>query len=225
MVEDERYLMQLIAYVHLNPVQAGIVGNPAEHELSGHREIVGLADFGLVARDQVLTLYGDTEAEASHHYESALASALGGDTNWLDSTPGHLPWWERQVDRPLKPPPLSAWVDSDGRPHREARPRLSALAFTEAACIQLGTSLDHVTETSRRRELTELRFLVIGLGIERWSQRAGELAEVFGRRSDYVSWWAKRARELRLSDPAWAEKYETLDEGMRRDLKEGESTP
>ena len=53
-------------------------------------------------------------------------------------------------------------------------------------------------------------------GIERWGQKAGEIAEIFQRRADYVSWWAKRARELRLSNLDWAQRYETLDESLRR---------
>ncbi len=57
--------------------------------------------------------------------------------------------------------------------------------------------------------------MVVGLGIERWGQAAGELAEIFGRRADYVSWWAKRARALRLGDPEWARRYDALDESMR----------
>jgi REP element-mobilizing transposase RayT len=39
-VDDERYLLQLIAYVHLNPVAAGVVDEPGRHRWSGHRELL-----------------------------------------------------------------------------------------------------------------------------------------------------------------------------------------
>jgi len=40
-VADERYVMQLVAYVHLNPVKAGLTEDAGGHPWSGHRDIVG----------------------------------------------------------------------------------------------------------------------------------------------------------------------------------------
>ncbi len=109
-----------------------------------------------------------------------------------------------------------AWIDGEGRPSRELRPKLDAEAYVVSACSELESSLDELVVRSRRRDLAELRFLIVGLGIERWGPRAGEIAEIFGRRPDYVSWWAKRARELRLANLEWALRYESLDECLRR---------
>jgi REP element-mobilizing transposase RayT len=215
LVMNESYLQQLIAYVHLNPVVAGIVGDPVDHELSGHREVLGLSNYGLIDRDLVLSLYGDTVTVATRNYQSALAASQQGGERWLVSSPGRLPWWGRQVDRPVEPPAPAAWVDGEGRPNRATRPTLSAREFVKAACNVVGMSADEFNGRSRKQELANARFLVVGLGIERWGQRAGELAEVLGRRADYVSWWARRARQLRLDDPEWAERYESVDERLR----------
>jgi REP element-mobilizing transposase RayT len=38
MVSGDRYLLQLIAYIHLNPVSAGLAGDPAAYRWSGHRD-------------------------------------------------------------------------------------------------------------------------------------------------------------------------------------------
>jgi REP element-mobilizing transposase RayT len=216
LVLNEDYLLQLISYVHLNPVVAGMVDDPADHELSGHREVLGLSNYGLIDREQVLALYGDTVNVALRNYQSALAASREGGERWLRLSPGRLPWWGRQVDKPLEPPTAAAWVDVEGRPNRAARPRLSAQEFVEAACAQLGMSADELSVQSRKRELANARFLVVGLGIERWGQRAGELAGILGRRADYVSWWARRARQLRLDDPGWAERYYAMDENLRK---------
>jgi len=40
-VADERYLRQLLAYIHLNPVVAGAASDPARYRWSGHRELLG----------------------------------------------------------------------------------------------------------------------------------------------------------------------------------------
>ena len=38
LIEDQVYFDQLLAYIHLNPVRAGIVEDPAQYRWSGHRE-------------------------------------------------------------------------------------------------------------------------------------------------------------------------------------------
>ena len=42
-VDDQRYLDQLLIYIHLNPLQAGLVADPAEYRWSGHHELLGAA--------------------------------------------------------------------------------------------------------------------------------------------------------------------------------------
>jgi REP element-mobilizing transposase RayT len=41
LVEDSLQFDRLIAHIHLNPVQAGVVDDPAEYVFSGHRELLG----------------------------------------------------------------------------------------------------------------------------------------------------------------------------------------
>ena len=41
LVEDPGYLDGLIVYIHLNPVVAGLVDDPAAYAFSGHRELLG----------------------------------------------------------------------------------------------------------------------------------------------------------------------------------------
>ena len=55
-VDDDEHLAQLIAYVHLNPVSAGIVDRPKSYKMSGHRDILGLRKRPIVSVDDVLAL-------------------------------------------------------------------------------------------------------------------------------------------------------------------------
>ncbi len=215
LVEDERYLMQLIAYVHLNPVEAGVVADPAQYPLSGNRQVLAAGEPGPVAREAVLAIYGAHEREAVRSYLSSLSASRTHGEDWMHTLPGALPWWRRQVDRPINEPDLVARVDADGRASREARPRLEALTYLEAASAELGVTLQELTDRSRRQALAELRFLVVGVGIERWGQRAGQLAAALGRRPDFVSWWARKAGSMRRSDPAWDRRFDLLDERLR----------
>lgn len=220
LVADEGYLLQLVAYVHLNPVSANLVHDPADHELSGHREILGLTDYGLVSRDTVLSLYGETEREAREGYVAALEAARQG-TGWLRARPGGLPWWKRQIDRRVEPEPPESGVASDGRPARPARPVLGAEEYLEAACTETGTSLGELRSRTRRWAVSRVRFLIVGLGVERWRQSATGLAAALDRRPDLVSWWARRAVELRHELAQQAAAYEELDERLRIRFESG----
>ena len=68
MVEDARYPDQLIAYIHLNPVVAGLVDDPAQHTFCGHRELLGKVTKPLIDVESVLGLF--------RRYGSKSASSL-----------------------------------------------------------------------------------------------------------------------------------------------------
>ena len=101
LVEDERYLMPLIAYIHLNPVAAGLVADPADHRASGHRELLGCSPVRLVDVDAALELFAGTRRDARRVY---LATLRGIQEKRLPGeAPGRLPWWQPEPDRSPEP--------------------------------------------------------------------------------------------------------------------------
>lgn len=98
-LEDAREVVQAIAYVHLNPVAASLVENPADYARSGHRELIGKAPPRLVDVDATLGMYGTTAGRARRSYLATLKRAR--DAGWLSASPGALPWWGSEADRPL----------------------------------------------------------------------------------------------------------------------------
>ena len=45
LVDGDSYLLELIRYIHLNPVRAGMVTDPEEYLLSGHRAYLGIENL------------------------------------------------------------------------------------------------------------------------------------------------------------------------------------
>lgn len=211
-VTGERYLMQLIAYIHLNPVSAGLVPDPAEHTLSGHRELLGRRGSGLVDVDGVLRLFGPTRRAARASYVSMLDGVR--HEAWRGAEPGQLPWWAREADRPLDGEVAASKLDALGRSCGLDRVALDAVTFVRLACQVLEVDAAQVLGGRLDRATTRLRSLIAGLAIERWRVRAGQLAGVFGRRPEVISRWAKQAGELRRADPTFAQRYEALDVAM-----------
>jgi REP element-mobilizing transposase RayT len=89
-VDGQSYFEQLLAYIHLNPVTAGIVDDPADYQWSGHRELLGLRRPVLVDVDETLSSFGTTRGEAREHYLNRVR--LCGETKWLQMGIRSLPW-------------------------------------------------------------------------------------------------------------------------------------
>lgn len=56
--DSDTYLTELIRYIHLNPVSAGMVDRPGDYPYSGHREYLGLSPPRLTDIDRVLRRMG-----------------------------------------------------------------------------------------------------------------------------------------------------------------------
>jgi REP element-mobilizing transposase RayT len=217
-VEDEGYLLQLVAYIHLNPVTAKVVSDPAGYRHSGHRELLRTTASALVDAEQTLSLYGDSVRTARRRYVRAL-ERVDAET-WRTHLPGALPWWGSERDRPLDPPPPAAWIDHQGLSTGRDRPLLSAADFLERCAAVLEIPVGRLAERRRDVAASRLRYLVAGVGIERWRQRPAALAQCLGRWPEAVGRWAKRAGELRQTDESFSAAYDSLDERLSSQLEE-----
>ncbi len=87
-VEGNRYLKELVRYIHLNPVRAGLVNHPEKYPWSSHRAYLLLADYTWLTRDNVLKKFGNTQNEALTSYESYVLKGIGIEST-LDFKSGH----------------------------------------------------------------------------------------------------------------------------------------
>lgn len=74
LVDADAYLLELVRYIHLNPVRAGLVKDPARFLWSGHRAYLGHARQDWLYRDRVLAMLGGS-VEA---YDAFVADGIGG---------------------------------------------------------------------------------------------------------------------------------------------------
>jgi putative transposase len=91
LIDDQRYFDQLLVYIHLNPVAAGLVCDPYEYRWSGHREILGRPRAPIVDVDEVLQLFGGMRQSARAGYVRTPKGAVSQE--WIGEAPGKLPWW------------------------------------------------------------------------------------------------------------------------------------
>jgi REP element-mobilizing transposase RayT len=214
LVDGERDLQQLIVYIHLNPVGAGAVRDPARYRWSGHVGILGGDDHGLVDAEETLLAFGDTRETARRSYVHALGAAAGA--SWLGREPGRLPWWRdggggQEASLPEGAPRLDA-LGSSTAPERRALPPDEYLV---AAANALDVGLPALAGSRSGRELTRLREMLALVGVETYGVRVKDLAQRLGKNPGVVSRWANMAGERRSHDDAFRERMEQLAADVR----------
>ncbi len=156
-VTEPRYLQQLIAYVHLNPVKAGLVEDPDAYALSGHRDVVRRRKNPIVSVNDTLLAFCPGRRSAFAAYRNAL-----GETEkqgWSVWGTGHLPWWK--LGRPLKnhelPESESESLDVQGRSTAPYRRRRSAEDWLSFACEHLGVTQEDIASRRRDSRIIQMR--------------------------------------------------------------------
>jgi REP element-mobilizing transposase RayT len=70
--QSDRYLCELVRYIHLNPVRAQMVDEPEQYRYSGHRAYLGLQPAGIVDVDPVLRHFGVKKHLARQAYSQFM---------------------------------------------------------------------------------------------------------------------------------------------------------
>lgn len=97
-VDADEYALELSRYIHLNPVRAGMVGNPGDHEWSSYRAYIGrsvapdwlktgciLSSFGRESREAKYRAFVEENVEAvySSPLEGVIASTVLGTPEFV----------------------------------------------------------------------------------------------------------------------------------------------
>jgi REP element-mobilizing transposase RayT len=72
--DRDAYFLELSAYIHLNPIRAGIVEKPSEYRWSSYRSIMDEKEVSIVDRDFVLLQFSSKKKAARKAYRRFLDS-------------------------------------------------------------------------------------------------------------------------------------------------------
>ena len=68
LVQKDEYLKELLRYIHLNPVRAHMVADPADYRWSSHNNYLGLISTEWLTVDYVAAMFGSGLQTARTHY-------------------------------------------------------------------------------------------------------------------------------------------------------------
>jgi len=194
--QTDRYLGELVRYIHLNPVRARMVKRPEDFEYSGHRAYLGLDKSGLVDVEPVLRHFGASRKRAVETYIRFVESSLAEQSQdeYYRAAEGRLLGSEeflREIRHRI----------GDHRAVRRVPERTSIEDLLTAAETSSGLSRQELCGKSKNRRTVAVKEAVIVLGRENGitnrvlAEALGLGASAVTRRVD-----AARARGAESSD-------------------------
>lgn len=200
LVDGESYLLELVRYIHLNPVRAGMVASPEEYSWSGHRAYLGkeilpwlttdwmFAQFGksaTMARAAYLTfvLDGLHDVRRPEFYGTGVDSRLLGDDNFIDrclSGSGEMP------------------------------PRLTAQQIIDKVCLAYHVDLIILQAKSQQRLASEARAVAGWLARESGCATLSSIAKLVNRDVGSISSAVRRLADRIQNDPELAGRMRSL---------------
>jgi hypothetical protein len=171
--DRDGYLLELVRYIHLNPVRAGLVRNAGAWKWSGHNEYLGTARQGLIDPGPVLGELG-----SPRKYEVFLREGAKS---------GYRPEWHPSDAAPfLGAEAFVKRVAKIGKPSPPRRPRSMEALLREVA-RDAGLSPDTLLHRGRSAPLTEARDRFIRRAVLENGHRAAAVAAFLGCEASNVS--------------------------------------
>lgn len=145
LIEKERYLREVLRYVALNPVRAGMVARPAEYRWSSYRSTVGLEPAEpWLDIDAILALFDGDRQSARRLYEDfVMAKVNHSECLWDEAINGMFLGsadWAKQMRKVVESQPRST---DHPKSHRAVgRPKMhEVVAAVARASSQTATAI------------------------------------------------------------------------------------
>ena len=229
--EEEPYLLELVRYIHLNPLRAGVISGIGElncYPYCGHSALMGNVDRAWQETDGVLRSFASKLNEARKHYFSFVAKgiALGkrddlAGGGLVRSSGG---WEAVKVERSKEACPpkgddrilgrtefvdrvLSEANEELDFKYRHKQVQMDLTTLAERVADLFGVGVEEVMTRGRRRERVEARSLLCYLAVEVLGLGVVELAGTLGMAPSSVSRSVARGNGI-----AKQRGYRSLDE-------------
>lgn len=206
--EEETHVLALAAYIHLNPLRAGLIKEVAElrnYRWCGHGALVGECPKGFLARDYMLSHFGDNEREAVKRYEHFVQEwarkfkrgefSSGG----LKKSLGE-PESRRQEDKELSDRRIlgsSEFVEKIlKKAGAKSEKKLSYEEVMKEVTSITGTKPEEIFNRSQKRQVTRGRAIYCYLVKEKAGMSGAELMKHLGMTSGGICQLVERGRQL-----------------------------
>src|SRR6185295_1736288 len=218
LVEEEPYLLELVRYIHLNPLRAKLVSSLValdRHPWTGHAALMGNADAAWQSTEEVLALFDKRPGRARAAYRAFVSEGVGqghrddlaggGVMRTLRTLVDAGESGSRKRAEPSDPRILGGGsfvaeamgkVDAAERRRDRNRRRLSPADVVAAAAKLAGVPVEQIRHSNRRRQAVVGRALACKWLVEDLGVRGVEVARLLGVTGAAVTQGVERGRSL-----------------------------
>jgi putative transposase len=211
--EEEPYLLELVRYIHLNPLRAGVVSDIDEldhYTWSGHAVLMGNRKFPGQRTDEVLGLFGQRIEVSRGHYRDFVMDGIsqgkrselvgGGLRRSLQLTGcEHIKAYDERVLGSGK------FVERL-RKENELSGRLPAIlplpALIEGVASLLGIRPEALRQRNRVKRLSDARSIISYVAVREMGHNGAEVARIFNMSRSAVIIAASRGEKILRNNPS-----------------------
>lgn len=223
-IDSDEYLRTAIAYVHLNPLKAGVtpsIASLSAYPWTGQATLAGVRSDPLIDAEFVLSMFGTEVGEARASMVSLLTSCLARwdrDPNWSPrpqtgaheaETGGTVPIDASSILGRHTDELARARAEIEDRRHRRDRLRRAGWTVDRvivSACALAGVEPAELFSPSRRRPVSEVRAIAASIAASELGESCASIARSLGigetaaRRATAVGRGIVRERGITLGD-------------------------
>ena len=205
--EKENYLLELIRYIHLNPVRSQLVRDPGRYAWSSHGAYLKGEGEGWLAVKEVLPHWGSRRAEAVAVYQRFVREGLGG---------GHRADLYEVVDQRYLGDERFV-QESAGRVKEEAPPRGVEIRWKDVCDAVLKRfGVPAALDRGREREAVRIKRTIAWVGREVGELTVQAMAKALGQDPGGLSRGLRKLAEEMKRDQDLQKTVQILCKTLRR---------
>lgn len=199
LVDREAYLLEVVRYVHRNPVKARLAARPEDYAWSSHRAYLGTAPAWLAA-SEVLSLLAGSRPKARRLFQDFVAGTAAGRYDPADARLGAVVGSDDFVRTALSKAGLSDPV----------RRSLTVEAVAREVAEREGVTIPDLCGPARVRSLSRVRSLCALLGRDVGGIPLAATARFLRRDPSTISRDVSRLERRLVDDPEEGRRVEEL---------------
>ncbi len=220
-IDSQDYFRQAVSYVHLNPVEAKIVTDPADYEHCGHGEILGLDEPRLIDVPAVLNGFDDGLAGNPRERYLSWIRQLA-ELRWFDRGIRELPWWKdsENLDEIASYQRHPESKSFNGSPLEDDRVGLEVDVLVSLFELHSEYTRKDLRSTLHGREEVQARIEFSTLAASRYGIRSTEIADSIQKHPTTIARLIRRGLLKQLEDRTFRERIDCLDRRISLSVRE-----
>jgi len=201
--DRDAYLLELVRYIHLNPVRSKLITDPEKYRWGSHKSYLGRKKDGLIDETFVLSQFATTKSVARKRYNDFISEGL--------SSAHQAKYYKVKDQRFLGEREFLERIESNRVADEPVLFEIPLDDIQAEVSETLGITKDHMDSLSRDRTGALGRSLVAYLARKLSGRLVKDMARYFHREPATISQGLTRLENLLRTDEDFTEKVKIME--------------